>query len=46
MNDPDYTRVDDETLIVLTPQDQPPPKFSMLTRLEAMGKTLGLIRIT
>ena len=46
MNDPDYTRVDDETLIVLAPQDQPPPKFSMLTRLEAMGKMLGLIRIT
>ncbi len=45
MHDPNYARVDDETLIVLAPQDQPPPKFSMLTRIAAMAKTLGLIRI-
>jgi len=45
MNDPDYARVDDESLIVLAPQDQPPPKFSLLKRLETMGKILGLVRI-
>lgn len=45
MDEPDYAAVDDETLIVLAPQDHAPPRFSMGERLGAMAKMLGLIRI-
>jgi sigma-B regulation protein RsbU (phosphoserine phosphatase) len=45
MNEPGYKRADDETLIVLAPQDQPPPRFTIAERLAAMCKTLGLVKI-
>ena len=38
-------RRDGETLIVLAPQDQPPPRFTIAERLAAMCKTLGLVKI-
>lgn len=45
MDDPGNQPVDDETLIVLAPKEQPPPRFSMKERLEVMAKMLGLTRI-
>ena len=45
MNEPDYKRADDETLIVLAPQDQPPLRFTIAERLATMGKTLSVVKI-
>jgi serine phosphatase RsbU (regulator of sigma subunit) len=45
MNTPGNDNLDDETLIILTPNEQAAPSYSVAERLEVMGKMLGLIRI-
>jgi phosphoserine phosphatase RsbU/P len=45
MNDESNVPIDDETLIVLAPKAHTPPRFPLKTRLKAMAKVLGVIRI-